>query len=81
MGFFPLSALKIKFDHQFRHPNQIRGLAKMYIFLSLLVAIVGVLMYVLTANPKLSEVGRISFAFGLLAFLLQVGSVHIGFPR
>ncbi len=43
----------------------------MIIYLSLLVAIVGVLMYALSANPKLAEIGRISFAMGLLAFLLQ----------
>jgi hypothetical protein len=39
--------------------------------LSLLVALVGVLMYALSANPKLVEVGRIMFAAGLLAFLLS----------
>lgn len=42
----------------------------MVIFLSLLVAIVGVLMYALSANPKLQEIGRLSYACGLLAFLL-----------
>jgi len=39
--------------------------------LALAVAIIGVLMYVLCANGKLIEIGRIMFAFGLLAFLLQ----------
>jgi Na+/phosphate symporter len=43
----------------------------MIIYLSLLVAIVGVLMYALAANPKLSEIGRLSFFAGLLAFLLE----------
>jgi Na+/phosphate symporter len=42
----------------------------MIIVLSLLVALVGVLMYALSGNPKLQEIGRIMFAFGLLAFLL-----------
>jgi hypothetical protein len=42
----------------------------MVILLSLLVALVGVLMYALSANPKLVEIGRIMFAAGLLAFLL-----------
>jgi len=42
----------------------------MTIYLSLLVALVGVLMYALCANPKLQEIGRISFAAGLFAFLL-----------
>jgi Na+/phosphate symporter len=38
--------------------------------LSLVVLIVGLLMYALSANPKLQEIGRIMFAFGLLAFML-----------
>jgi len=45
----------------------------MAVYFSLLVALVGVLMYALSVNPKLAEIGRIMFAFGLLAFLL--GSV------
>lgn len=44
----------------------------MIVYLSLLVVIVGVLMYALCANAKLAEIGRIGFAMGLLAFLLQV---------
>ena len=42
----------------------------MQITLDLLVLIIGLLMYALSANPKLQEIGRIMFAFGLLAFLL-----------
>jgi hypothetical protein len=42
----------------------------MIIALSLLVAVIGVLMYALAANPKLQEIGRISYAAGLLSFLL-----------
>ena len=42
----------------------------MTIYLSLLVALAGVLMYALSANPKLQEIGRISYFAGLLAFLL-----------
>jgi len=45
----------------------------MIIFVSLLVALIGVLMYALAVNPKLQEIGRIAFAFGLLAFLLRLG--------
>jgi hypothetical protein len=48
----------------------------MIIYLSLLVALVGVLMYALSANPKLQEIGRISFFAGLLAFLLLASSGH-----
>ncbi len=43
----------------------------MIIALTLLVALVGLLMYVLCANPKLQELGRIMFFVGLLAFLLN----------
>jgi Na+/phosphate symporter len=49
----------------------------MIIYLSLLVALVGVLMYALCANPKLQEIGRLSFACGLLAFLLKVAGPAI----
>lgn len=43
----------------------------MQIYLSLLVAGIGVLMYFFCASPKLQEIGRIMFAFGLLSFLLK----------
>ena len=46
----------------------------MLIYLSLLVALAGVLMYALSANPKLVEIGRIMFGCGLLAFLLELSS-------
>lgn len=39
--------------------------------LAFLVCIVGLLFYIFAANLKVSEVGRIAFAMGLLAFLLQ----------
>jgi hypothetical protein len=42
----------------------------MIIYLPLLVAIVGVLMYGLAVNPKLVEIGRIMFWTGLLSFLM-----------
>jgi len=47
----------------------------MIVFFPLLVAIVGVLMYALSANPKLQEIGRIMFAFGLLVFLAGGGGL------
>lgn len=53
----------------------------MQIYLSLLVALIGVLMYVLTANPKMQEIGRISFFCGLLAFLIVfAGKKIVGLP-
>ena len=53
----------------------------MIIYLSLLVAVVGLLMYALAANPKLVEVGRMMFWVGLLAFLLTVPAVPHVLPR
>lgn len=44
----------------------------MIIVLPLLIALIGLLMYVLATNGKVQEIGRIMFAFGLLAFLLGV---------
>ena len=43
----------------------------MYIYLTLLVAIIGILMYSLCTNPKLVMIGLISYGAGLLAFLLN----------
>lgn len=43
----------------------------MTVGLDALVLIVGLLMYALSANGKLVEIGRIMFAFGLLALLLS----------
>jgi hypothetical protein len=51
--------------------NSARG-ETMIIYLSLLICIVGALMYALSANPKLVEMGRLAFVAGLLAFLLVV---------
>lgn len=46
----------------------------MTILLPLLAALAGLLMYAFCVNPKLQEVGRLSFFAGLLAFLLTAGS-------
>jgi hypothetical protein len=42
----------------------------MIIYLSLLICLVGLIMYALAKDGKVVEIGRIMFAFGLLAFLL-----------
>ena len=47
----------------------------MIVGLSLLVCIIGLLVYVLSGNPKVGELGRIAFGFGLLVFLLQAQQV------
>ncbi len=40
----------------------------------MIVAVAGCLVYALSANPKLAELGRLAFGSGLLAFLLQNGT-------
>jgi len=49
-----------------------------WIYLSLLVCLAGLLAYALAANPKIVELGRLSFWVGLLAFLLNsaLNSAH-----
>jgi hypothetical protein len=52
----------------------------MTIVFSLLIALIGLLMYVLAGNPKVVEIGRIMFWTGLLAFLLGgglAGVIHL----
>jgi hypothetical protein len=48
----------------------------MWGFLSIIVALVGAVVYLVATNPKYAELGRLSFVSGLLAFLLQNGT-HI----
>lgn len=50
------------------------------IFLSLVIALVGAALYLFSssARPKLAEIGRLSFAVGLLAFLMQFGPYVVG---
>jgi hypothetical protein len=50
----------------------------MIAYLSLLVAILGLLAYALSTNAKVQEIGRISYFAGLLAFLLAFGTHPIG---
>ncbi len=53
----------------------------MTIYASLLVALVGVLMYALSANGKVVEIGRIAFFAGLLSFLLQLSPQMLSLTR
>ena len=53
----------------------------MEFILSFLVALVGALIYTFAANPKIQNMGLISFGCGLLAGLVQIGGAHIGFIR
>lgn len=45
----------------------------MIIVFPLLIAVIGLLMYALSTNGKVQEIGRIMFWTGLLAFLLGGG--------
>lgn len=45
----------------------------MQAILSLIVLIIGLIVYAISNNPKAQELGRIAFAMGLLAALLQLG--------
>jgi Na+/phosphate symporter len=53
----------------------------MVIYVSLLAALIGLLMYALCANPKLQEIGRILFFSGSLSFLLQSARLTEILPR
>ena len=53
----------------------------MIILLPLLVAIVGLLLYVMATQPKIVEVGRILFWTGMLATLLRAGPASISLLR
>lgn len=50
----------------------------MIIYFTLLVALIGVGMFVLCSKPQLVEIGKIMFWTGLLAFLLQASNAHLG---
>lgn len=49
----------------------------MIIYLSLLVAILGLLTYALSNNPKAMEAGRLAWMVGLLAFLLRIAELPV----
>lgn len=42
-------------------------------YLSLIVCLVGLVVYAISTNAKALELARLSFAVGLLAFLLRFG--------
>ena len=43
----------------------------MYIYFSLLVALIGCVVYLISANHKVEEIGRLTLFCGLLAFLFH----------
>lgn len=53
----------------------------MIVFLSLLVAVIGALVYALSQNAKVGELGRLAYAVGLLAFLLAGAERVVSFIK
>ena len=52
----------------------------MSVYVSLAVAIVGLLVYGFSANSKAAEAGRIAYMVGLFVFLFQVVGAHVITP-
>ena len=48
----------------------------MIIYLSPLVALVGLTLFLVSTNAKVTEIGKIMFWTGLLAFLFHVSGGH-----
>jgi hypothetical protein len=61
----------------FARTSNRKGENEMIIYVSLLVALIGLLAYALASNPKIVEIGRISYFAGLLAFLLVIAGAHV----
>ena len=53
----------------------------MAIWVSLLIAILGCLVYALSNNPKVAEMGRLAWLAGLIGFCVQVGGHSISLLR
>lgn len=47
-------------------------------YLSLIIALIGLVIYAVSVNPKLAEIGRLMFGSGLFVFLLHTGTDWIG---
>lgn len=46
--------------------------------LSLIVSLIGLVIFLISSHPKFSEVGKILFWTGMLAFLIANGGQFIG---
>lgn len=53
----------------------------MIVLLPLLFALIGLLLYAFASNGKLIEIGRLTFAAGMLAFLLNAHQIVSLLPR
>ena len=52
----------------------------MVIYFPALVALIGVLLYFASTNPKVQDCGKMMFWTGLLAFMLGAGGHGISIP-
>lgn len=52
----------------------------MWIYLTLLVALIGLVTHAYASNPKVAQVGLVLFACGMLVFLFIVGGGLISLP-
>ena len=52
----------------------------MTIYVNLLLAILGLLVYALAGNSKAAEAGRLTFAVGLLVFLFKLAPSVVHLP-
>lgn len=50
-------------------------------YISILIAVLGLVVYFVSNNAKVAEAGRIAYAMGLLAFLLQIGQATVSLFR
>lgn len=53
----------------------------MIILLPVVICVVGLLMYMLSANPKVADVGKIMFGVGLLVTLLTGAPAVAGYIK
>jgi len=53
----------------------------MSIWISLFIALLGCLVYALSSNPKLAELGRLAWLAGLIGFCAQAGAHSLSIFR
>jgi hypothetical protein len=53
----------------------------MIILVPLLAAVLGLLLYVLASNPKLQEIGRLTYFAGILVTLFEVAPRMVSFLK
>jgi hypothetical protein len=62
-------------DQPAKSPQHRSAEAEVIIYLALLVAVIGLLIYVLAKDVKIAEIGRIMFWVGLFCFLFNDSAI------